>query len=1492
MTEDPSKNNFNKLLLLSHIITRCDRRLFLDLSKNKPNLWLNPVRKPEKSKRIPIPSDMLKKLGKDYEQNVYSQLRKLKETIFKEVNGNVGKLRLSVSEFANLYKLLEGDPTRNIVLLEFEYHIPEFFFQNLFPHKDNINEIPVDYGNQRPDIIIIGNTINKYKEDVFELLPNGNFRIIPKDEVDKRFGISIFDIKKTQEEKVGKKHFVEIFYYMWTLAVFLKVNKLDKYFYIRANYNGIFPEHEQDKLNLITKLEDVLDLDFLTIISWEEARRIFLRLFNKIRNLWNRSPCSIESILLNIHQGCGYCRYIEDCKNSLGCTGYSDPATWSLRLIPFTSPSIAEQLINDYGFTTIDDVFQNINNITVGIIPKPLYPELPLLKLKAEALIEERLIYPRFNETHSYNIPQYSPIALNFGVEYDTNNDRVFVVGIYLRMFVSKVIRYHNRFYNWWKTWKDVMQNPRSFDDISVELNEHLLPEITEDSAKRFFTLLTSLKGIEINLKDEKTDAGTEIIYKYSQINKDLSKESEAELAKNMILQLYTVIEVSSIIEDYIITEGYQEGTYYGPNTSLLYWGETQLKNFEKMIERNLDDIIDDSEIRVYYQNILLYFRPSDTEVANPYQHKKLFDVQKFAESYVGVPDIINYTWHGIAHKLFNLNFSLKHWIPHFNFLDLNNWLSYLSPDLSGEEKQKMGDEIERQQIIKLKMIDNIRYKFQREGNIAISKNARPINRTKYRSATLPSDYHAIAHVWYIFSLRTSALQIREAEHFRTMFPEFSIGKMAAAKVSDLSTTSYGSEKGISYHLSIKGLSSNMKIKENDLVLLIPNIKRDLNPNFELYNWIIQIKSITWDSDIKGNRITTEVTQKDVFENCRQEKIPSQKEWYLYPTKFDAWSNKLNNARNTGLFQRENFGASWLGHRLSYLWKIRTDPELFWPSEWNFTTPAIYLFAPDLLRNHVSRTSYTELLTTIHPYPDPSQEEAIKTSLSQIISAILGPPGTGKSQTIAALIDEYVCRRKHEKREKTRILVTSFSYAALRVVLEKIREKSRDRNKNPTLSSQIQMVFLRSESRSPIPQKEGCRDVDDLMRRSNGAWRFNDQKKVVTKTKLLEEQLEDNFIIFANAHQLYRLPERVKEDFAFDLICVDEASQLPVDHFMSSLQFIHKQTLKIANHSNGLSGLKIKDIKRINNLNLDSENNLDSLTKVVIVGDHNQLPPVMPISPPKKLESVLSSLFSYYVSNHKIPSEQLQINYRSHRDIVEFTSGLELYHNLRAHENNANRILSGDINNIDQSWLKYILSPEKVICSLIHDTKFEIGISPIEAELVAHIIKGYYLMISPRNKSEEIDFWTRKVGVVSPHNAQGSAIIQKVLQSLESLTHLDKAVLMNYLKNTVYSVEKFQGSDRDLIITSIGLSDIDKISNECEFIFDLSRFNVLTSRAKSKLIFISSREFLNYIPDESKLIENTSKFNYYVNKFCNKHTILNIEDEDKKVIQVEFRYKQ
>jgi len=1477
------KNNFNKTLLQSYVITRCERRLFLELCKNKPKLWLDPVRQTIKPERIPLSSELLQELGKDYEQKVYARLKLLENTRFRDFEGKVDKLTLNTSEFENLFNFLKVNPSEDVILLEFEYKTPTLFFEKLFANKGDNYEIPVNFGNQRPDIVIVGNEINARLNEVFELRADGNFLQVSKNQLNKRFGISIFDVKKTQEERIGQKHFVEIFYYMWTLAIFIKTNSLEDKFYVRANFNGIFPEQDQDNLELIGSLKDILDNDLITLVNWEESKRIFFRIVKKIKQLWEKSPCPIETIPLHVHQGCGYCQYIEDCKSTLGCTEYSNPVDWSLKLIPFTSSSIAQQLIGDFGYKTIGDVFKNIDSIKVGSVPNPIYSELPLLKLKAQALIENKLVYPSYgrNQTHSYAIPRYSPIALNFGVEYDTNNEKVFSIGIYLKMFVPKALNYHGRFNSWWKVWKEALDRSKSksksIEEICVELNEHLLKEITAETTERFLKLLVSLKSVEISLKGEKTDAGTEVVYSFASVNEELSKDSEAKLVTEMISKLYVILKMCTIVEDYIIAEGI-DGSFYGPNTSLFFWGQKQLRNFEEMMERNLDYIVDDEKIRDYYQRILLYFSPSETEVENPYQHKKLFDVQKFAESCVGVPDIINYTWHGIANKLFDLNFSPKFWIPHFNFLDLNNWLRSLSPKLIFSEKQEIRSQIKKQQILKLKLIDQIRYKFQSEGKLAISKNARTINRTIYRSSTLPKEYHAIAHVWYIFSLRTSTLQKREAEFYRIMFPDFSIGKMAAAKVSDLRIVHHGENK-LYYKFTIEGLSSNMKLKERAVVLLIPYAKRDLNLNFEMYNWRVTIKEITWDASVNGNQILTEDASVDVFEKCRKEKIVPRDQWYLYPLNFDAWSNKLNNKKKNGLFQREGFGTSWLGHRLSYLWKIRSNPELFKPSRWDFETPPIYLFAPELLFGLKDSSPAKKLKTNIHPKPDSSQEEAIKNSLSHTISAILGPPGTGKSQTIAALIDEYLCRQKVDGKDKTRILITSFSYAALRVVIEKIREKSRAKDGKHTLSSQTQLIFLKSEGTASIEKKSGCRDIDALVRKSNGAWTFNGEPRIVTPTKPLEEQLEDCCIMFANAHQLYHLTDRVKDDFAFDLICVDEASQLPIDYFMSSLQFVLKRKLNVS----------LKDPKKIETISLEMPDNYEPLTKVVIVGDNNQLPPVRTISPPKKLESVLSSLFNYYVDGHGIPSKQLKVNYRSHKDVVQFTSSLGFYQGLKAYEKNATKLLDGDINKVEPSWVRPILSPEKVVCSIEHDNEYEIGISILEANITAKIVSGYYQMVNPKNKLEEIAFWTKNVGVVAPHNAQGRTIIQKILQELIPLTHLDKSLLMNFLKNTVYSVEKFQGSDRDLIITSIGLSDVDKISDECDFIFDLNRFNVLTSRAKSKLIFIASKEFLQFIPEDRKAIENTSKINFYVNKFCNQEKILTVLDENKKI---KFRYRQ
>jgi DNA polymerase III delta prime subunit len=746
--------------------------------------------------------------------------------------------------------------------------------------------------------------------------------------------------------------------------------------------------------------------------------------------------------------------------------------------------------------------------------------------------------------------------------------------------------------------------------------------------------------------------------------------------------------------------------------------------------------------------------------------------------------------------------------------------------------------------------------------------------------------------VWYLFSRLNSALEQQDEEYYRTMFPEFSIGKLFSAKIKNLQIENVDGKNSY-YTFDITELSSNMKLKEGENVLLIPNDKRGLNLDKRIYKWVINIERITWDPSINGNRIVTNPTNTNVFEVCEAEDIdPKQQEWYIYPLSTDTWSNKLHNNNDDGLFERENFGTSWLGFRLAFLWKVRTGPKLKWSKSWEFATPSIYLFAPELLSKFTTPFLSEKLLTTIHPKPDPSQEQAIKNSLTCVISAILGPPGTGKSQTIAALIDEYVMQNK-KRNKSTKILVTSFSYAALKVVLEKIRI-GKDAKGDPTVSALMQMVFVRSETQEPIPPIKGGRAVEDLERRGT-TWKLNGKSRSVIKSKLLEESLEDSFVIFANAHHLYYLKDKVREDFAFDLICVDEASQLPTDYFMASLQFIYKSKFKIKKPDNVdvSSGNEVVDKKLVEFLEIEpNEEPPGDLTKVVIVGDHNQLPPVRIKNPPKSLGLILDSLFRYYVDGHKISSKQLKINYRSHEDIVNFTSLLGLYIDLKAFELNKKSLLKGTYDTIKEPWIKEVLDPKKVVCAIIHNQKFEIGISLFEAEIVSKIVANYYDMIEPKTEQEEDKFWKENVGVVAPHNAQGRTIIRRIFDEFSSRTLLPKPKLMELLKNTVYSVEKFQGSDRDLIITSIGLSDEDKINAEEEFIFNLNRFNVLTSRAKNKIIFISSNKFLRYIPENRKILENASKIYTFVEEFCNKEIALEIKNESDIKEKVRFRYKE
>ena len=90
---------------------------------------------------------------------------------------------------------------------------------------------------------------------------------------------------------------------------------------------------------------------------------------------------------------------------------------------------------------------------------------------------------------------------------------------------------------------------------------------------------------------------------------------------------------------------------------------------------------------------------------------------------------------------------------------------------------------------------------------------------------------------------------------------------------------------------------------------------------------------------------------------------------------------------------------------------------------------------------------------------------------------------------------------------------------------------------------------------------------------------LNDEKLPLSKVKgekrwmRLDDHVDESFILFANAHQLFHLGEPSKSksmqynllsnDFGFDLIIVDEASQLPANYMLASLALVHPYQIEL-----------------------------------------------------------------------------------------------------------------------------------------------------------------------------------------------------------------------------------------------------------------------------------------------------------------------------------------
>lgn len=470
---------------------------------------------------------------------------------------------------------------------------------------------------------------------------------------------------------------------------------------------------------------------------------------------------------------------------------------------------------------------------------------------------------------------------------------------------------------------------------------------------------------------------------------------------------------------------------------------------------------------------------------------------------------------------------------------------------------------------------------------------------------------------------------------------------------------------------------------------------------------------------------------------------------------------------------------------------------------------------------------------------NPSQWQAWTDSLSRRLQLVWGPPGTGKSSTLRAVL----LGALHEAAARgcaARVLISGPTYEAIDNVLLPVAD---DLAQGPLALPQVTVARLRSASRDPSPSVPPALDV------AHGSQQH-------AQLTLRLQAAQGLTLVGGTVHQVHRLLERAGNPVTplFDLIVLDEASQLDVG----------TSTLAIAGLADNGS--------------------------VVVAGDPKQLPPIHQAQAPLGLEPFVGPVFTYLQERHAIPPAVLNTNYRSNYTIVSLGQAAGYPPGLVAHSGALTLDLLAPLPTTatpPANWPTHLywtpewsalLDPAQPCSVFVYDEGRSSQWNPFEAEAVASLIWLLSSCMSSQLANEldpsgalnprstlpysAADFWAYGVGVVTPHRAQQALVISG-LQHLFGTT-----VAPNVIRESVDTVERFQGQQRDVMIATFALGDPDAISDEDKFLLSLNRFNVMASRARAKLIVLVSRQVVDHLSADPDVLRGSALLKTFVETFC------------------------
>ena len=485
--------------------------------------------------------------------------------------------------------------------------------------------------------------------------------------------------------------------------------------------------------------------------------------------------------------------------------------------------------------------------------------------------------------------------------------------------------------------------------------------------------------------------------------------------------------------------------------------------------------------------------------------------------------------------------------------------------------------------------------------------------------------------------------------------------------------------------------------------------------------------------------------------------------------------------------------------------------------------------APTLAENKKEETRIIKILTgekspTFAPVSDnesmgglnSSQQQAVQKILSANELAIVhGPPGTGKTTTLVAAIQAMALKSSKP------ILVVAPSNAAVDLLSEKLSAQNLNvvRIGNPARVSEHLMALTLDHK---LTTHSSAKEIKRL-KKSAGEYRDMAQKY---KRSFGPAEREQRKALYAEVRNLRQEIERTEQYIIDDVLAkaqVITATLVGAAHY--TIRHLKYDTVVIDEAGQALEPACWIPVLKAG--------------KVVMAGDHNQLPPTIRSAEAAK-EGLAITLMEKCVQLHPEAVVLLEEQYRMHEKIMQFSSA-EFYSNrLKAHPSVARHLLFSS-----DEPLVFVDTAGCGFEEVYEGTSIS---NPEEARFLLQFLDAYVTTL--KSEYEVAHFPT--IAVISPYRHQVEVLKESIL-SFAGLQEVKHSIAVN-------TIDSFQGQERDAVFISLTRSNAESTIG---FLSDIRRMNVAMTRARKKLVIVGDSATLSQAPFYADFITYAQASNAY-----------------------------